>query len=44
LRAALGQDRFGEIRKAVDGFDFQSALERLRAAAQACNLTGGTHT
>jgi HPt (histidine-containing phosphotransfer) domain-containing protein len=35
LRAALGQQRFGELRKAIDDFDFQAALEKLRAAAQA---------
>jgi two-component system sensor histidine kinase/response regulator len=35
LRAALGHERFAEIRKAVDGYDFETALEKLRATSGA---------
>jgi HPt (histidine-containing phosphotransfer) domain-containing protein len=35
LRAALGQERYGELRKAIEDFDFQAALDKLRAAARA---------
>jgi PAS domain S-box-containing protein len=35
MRAALGHERFGELRKAIEDFDFQAALEKLRAVVQA---------
>jgi CheY-like chemotaxis protein len=35
LRAALGAERFAGIRKAVEGYDFEEALSRLRAATRA---------
>jgi len=34
VRAALGQERFGELRKVIEDFDFQAALQQLRAAPQ----------
>jgi PAS domain S-box-containing protein len=41
LRTALGRERFAEIRTAVEAYDFEAALEKLRAAA----VTGkGVHT
>jgi len=33
LRAALGAERFAGIRQAVEGYDFENALQKLRAAA-----------
>ena len=33
LRAALGHERFEELRRAIDDCEFQTALEKLRAAA-----------
>jgi two-component system sensor histidine kinase/response regulator len=41
VRAALGHETFAEIRKAVEDYDFISALDRLRAEAGAANATKG---
>jgi len=35
LRAMLGADRFADIRRAVESYDFETALERIRSAAGA---------
>ena len=44
LRAALGAERFTGIRKAVEGYDFENALEKLRAAAGAGQATKGARS
>jgi len=44
LRAALGPERFADIRKAVEGYDFETALKKLRAAAGGGKATKGAHS
>jgi HPt (histidine-containing phosphotransfer) domain-containing protein len=41
LRAALGARSFGEIEKAVNDFDFEAALAKLRACAEARDAERG---
>jgi len=43
LRGALGLEAAGAVERAVNDFDFDAALAKLRAAAEAKRFTTGEH-